>query len=717
MNKAGKLSVQANLLGVAGMFTYISKNQSILTTTPTTSELQCRGSVYALNYPSIMSCTFDVNIGDKIRIGADVAPTANALNILSLSLTETSIPANFSNVLPQWSQSDSCVQLRTANGYGSTNTKIRRFSNMVQNLGSDVIYTDDAALGGYFKINVDGNFNISYTDCFVGGNMLGITKNSSEGTISPQSLTVPSSLLAAFAISAANLPGEVSWSGQLNAGDIIRAHTEGTATGSNGTVEAKFTISKVGKPNLTSVDVTPFVNMKITDTQSSFLSSSTAFGTAIISGALTQNSNTGIYKYDSTTGIYTALKNANVNVSASLGGVSVAFAQVYKNSTVMAQGWSVATNSYIASASASFEVVAGDTFYAKNGNSTTTSNLVTILATADNNATASPTQQVSSDTMSFVFKTTAITTSDAIGTFNTYLKNASNNFATVLNTVAPTQTTSSMNTNGILVTGVGYTSASTTALPTRFDIMIGTGLQSRQVDAFFGTGKISPSSYDYRQGNSGSAYTGCIHKYSPTTGILTIEVEVPYASITGIDSTVLGNGYFTFTASKSPSLVSLPNLMVRTASITGQFTSGASGQASVAGTYVSRYINTLKDATGIVLNPSAFTGTGGTNTDFQLGAGTYKIIARAAGYNGSATVVVKHKIRNTTDGIDVVTGEAVRITPGIGCADSFADEFTITGTKTFQMMSIMGSASGVFGVAYGDGSNETYANIQVIKIK
>jgi hypothetical protein len=42
--------------------------------------------------------------------------------------------------------------LNTVNGYGSTNTCIRRFTNLTNSIGSDVLYQDSASLGASFTI-------------------------------------------------------------------------------------------------------------------------------------------------------------------------------------------------------------------------------------------------------------------------------------------------------------------------------------------------------------------------------------------------------------------------------------------------------------------------------------------------------------------------------------------------------------------------------------
>src|SRR5574343_66244 len=76
----------------------------------------------------------------------------------------------------------SMVRLNTANGYGSTNTKIRRFTNVVTNQGSDITYTDSATLGASFTINTAGVYAVSYGDQFSGTASMGLSLNTTAPT-------------------------------------------------------------------------------------------------------------------------------------------------------------------------------------------------------------------------------------------------------------------------------------------------------------------------------------------------------------------------------------------------------------------------------------------------------------------------------------------------------------------------------------------------------
>lgn len=137
----------------------------------------------------------------------------------------------------------SCVRLNTANGYGSTNTVIRRFTTTVLNQGSDITYTDSATNGASFTINTNGVYSVSYTDQFNAQSHLGISLNSSQLTTSLVLINT-SDQLASSTSGAANNTGSCSWCGYLASGAVIRAHAGGTPTGTT-TNAVQFTIQRV----------------------------------------------------------------------------------------------------------------------------------------------------------------------------------------------------------------------------------------------------------------------------------------------------------------------------------------------------------------------------------------------------------------------------------------------------------------------------------------
>ncbi|WP_339760711.1 hypothetical protein [uncultured Hoeflea sp.] len=135
------------------------------------------------------------------------------------------------------------VEVDTANGYGSTNTKIRRFSNVVANEGDDITYTDSETLGGSFTIEKDGIYSVSSTESFSGAGNAGISRNSTELSTGLASITNYSDRLA-YAYNGASQASTYHWSGFLSAGDVIRAHSDGG--GVTLATRTKFTIVRTG---------------------------------------------------------------------------------------------------------------------------------------------------------------------------------------------------------------------------------------------------------------------------------------------------------------------------------------------------------------------------------------------------------------------------------------------------------------------------------------
>lgn len=134
----------------------------------------------------------------------------------------------------------------TTNAYGSTDTKIRRFTNTTQSLGTGITITTGATTGDYFTINEDGVYSISYTETFGATASFGISMNTSSTTTSIATIGV-SERLAMSDTPAANASGNCSWTGRLIAGDIIRPHTDGNAAVSTQPGKACFSIQQLAR--------------------------------------------------------------------------------------------------------------------------------------------------------------------------------------------------------------------------------------------------------------------------------------------------------------------------------------------------------------------------------------------------------------------------------------------------------------------------------------
>ncbi len=120
-----------------------------------------------------------------------------------------------------------------SSAYGSTNDKIPIFSTVGKNIGTAITRATSATLGDSFTINEDGVYGIhvSYNYSASDG-VRGISLNSTQLTTAIASITITDYL-------AGNYDGtngaqtSVSVQTVLKAGDVVRAHMNGTATGSS----------------------------------------------------------------------------------------------------------------------------------------------------------------------------------------------------------------------------------------------------------------------------------------------------------------------------------------------------------------------------------------------------------------------------------------------------------------------------------------------------
>ena len=118
------------------------------------------------------------------------------------------------------------VRLNTGNGHGSTNTKIRRFTNSTVT-GDAFTYADSSTDGMSITVNRDMVASFSYTDRnTVGTEFIGFSVNSAQLTTDIYSITTANRLIQAKGESGSDQT--VSVTIKLNKGDIVRAHTDGT---------------------------------------------------------------------------------------------------------------------------------------------------------------------------------------------------------------------------------------------------------------------------------------------------------------------------------------------------------------------------------------------------------------------------------------------------------------------------------------------------------
>jgi len=136
----------------------------------------------------------------------------------------------------------SMVRLNTANGFGSTNTVIRRFTNVVTNQGTDITYADSATLGATFTINTNGVYAIHYTEQSNTGQWFGPSLNSSQLTTAVVNIAIADVLSIAYL--AANTGACAATTVYLPSGSVVRPHFNAVG-GSATPAVTTFTITRV----------------------------------------------------------------------------------------------------------------------------------------------------------------------------------------------------------------------------------------------------------------------------------------------------------------------------------------------------------------------------------------------------------------------------------------------------------------------------------------
>jgi hypothetical protein len=154
----------------------------------------------------------------------------------------------------EWQITDeriSCqLRLDTYAGYGSTDTKIVRFTNSRENYGN--IFSENHSTGYNgntegieITINKSGVFSFSFSFSSAAGTdvTMGLSLDSSQLTTNIESINVQDRLVFA----SDNVVGygdSVCWSGYLAANSVVRAHTNGVAP--NNSALAHFTATYSG---------------------------------------------------------------------------------------------------------------------------------------------------------------------------------------------------------------------------------------------------------------------------------------------------------------------------------------------------------------------------------------------------------------------------------------------------------------------------------------
>lgn len=137
------------------------------------------------------------------------------------------------------------ISTHTGNGYGTTNTKIRRYTTTLTNVGTAISYSDSATLGASFLINETGLYSLYMRDCASDNiTVIGISLNSSQLSTAIYSVNV-ANIICIQSVHTANALVSVSRVVRLISGDIIRPHNVGNISTNDG-YNQFFSIRKVG---------------------------------------------------------------------------------------------------------------------------------------------------------------------------------------------------------------------------------------------------------------------------------------------------------------------------------------------------------------------------------------------------------------------------------------------------------------------------------------
>lgn len=748
MKKPGWLCADGNLyLGTAGGYTYLTRNQTTGLTggsEPTIAAeiLKSAGSNIAASSPYLPTAWCgNVAIGDYIRYTASTNPVADSTNHFHLSFFETDIQVSVNNVLPQYSENDLVV--KAAGNAGQTIT-----ANVTNIPFVTVTDVNGAWNGSQFTVQEDGLLDITGAILYTVANSRGIDLFIDGVSYRRISSNVSTSIHP-FSISDSFTKGQVL---------SIRDSVGGTL--SNTSTYHWINITKRGKPNVTGVDVSAFANVPTIDSEALIKGGASvgSTNTSIITmnNTVLQNTTGQIVNYtqsstlgDSITCLKikcrVAIKFQTNTVDLSTGALGL---YMMKNSTTIGTGTIDYSehNSTAGSGARGVSINVGGTYdlayndvlrigigsIAANYKLSGTAFLSVHAWATSANVVSAP-ESFSTDTAPLTFQSSASYTLTTLpnapmGSFITYSYTTSTNTRTQC-TTAPTQTTSDMNANGIIVYGRAYNAASTCAQPASVALNVGKGFKGYSLFGYKSAGRVTSAMLDFVLGSS-AEYGVWTKNYNEATGIMLIDLGLRFSSTTTAvfinyeDNTATSSAYFTFQASKSPTSVLSGPANNRIAVLTEEYASTTAPQ-NLATTYTARRVNTVRGDYSFIQNSSSFTGAGGTNTTITLDPGTYKVTASAAAYSIAATSTLTHKIRlqNITDGTTTLIGKTgFDLNSSGGQADLSNSDmngvFTITAAKSFEVQHRGSTAQAAgTGAAASFGDNEVYLNVEIQKIR
>lgn len=253
------LETNANLLGNPTVITQTAGNNS--TRIANTAFIQAALAALVDSSPVALDTLNELAaaLGDDANFATTMTNALAGKEPSQTLVTQAIAEAGTSTVVKSWSAlrvaqaiaaltpgpGDHEVRVNTGNGYGSTNTMIRRFTTILRNVGTDITYADSATLGNSFTINETAFYEMYSLDAaLASGAFHGISLNSTQLTTTVHNINTTDRLGTAQG-QIANGVTPLSIVRLLTAGDVIRAHTDGVSVTASSQINV-FSIRKVG---------------------------------------------------------------------------------------------------------------------------------------------------------------------------------------------------------------------------------------------------------------------------------------------------------------------------------------------------------------------------------------------------------------------------------------------------------------------------------------
>lgn len=141
--------------------------------------------------------------------------------------------SNITRISGYYNPTNERLRVLTSNGTGSTNTRILRFTTIVENTMANIEYADSATLGATFTALEEGDYEFLCRGATGAIDYFGLTKNSTQ--LSTDIGSVNEADIAGFTANpAASTAASFSVNLHLKAGDVIRYHRGGTVLSTTG---------------------------------------------------------------------------------------------------------------------------------------------------------------------------------------------------------------------------------------------------------------------------------------------------------------------------------------------------------------------------------------------------------------------------------------------------------------------------------------------------